>query len=121
MAPYKWGHFCLNTNLALFKKALDIDIKELKMLKKTKLSDYGLVYFDLTQKELNLVGKYALINKKSTRTYTVYVEYPQEIEEIDVLADNTCEARSIATSVLEIEYEPGGKIVHIEERFGWYF
>jgi len=68
------------------------------------------------------------VHKRSKR-YTADVKYvwddaigPDDytIEEIDVNAVSEEQARRITEAALAKDYEPGGKIVRIQERFGWY-
>ena len=47
------------------------------------------------------------------QTYTVYVEFPDGIEELDVTALNSAEARHKAEAELSAHYLPGGRIVLI--------
>lgn len=42
------------------------------------------------------------------------------VEEIDVDAATDLHAREIAALALARDYEPGGRIVAVEERIGWY-
>ncbi|MFJ6550022.1 hypothetical protein [Microbacterium sp. NPDC091676] len=58
-------------------------------------------------------------------TYTGFVRfadpgYPDTIEEIDVVATSAEEARERIEQTLVDDYEPGGTIVHIEQRTGLY-
>ncbi|WP_136053593.1 hypothetical protein [Microbacterium sp. K5D] len=58
-------------------------------------------------------------------TFTGYVRfgnpgYPDIIEEIDVVATSPEEAREAIQKELDDDYEPGGTIAHIEQRFGLY-
>lgn len=57
-----------------------------------------------------------------TERFTVYVEYrfgPEpddtEIEEVDVRAATDRHAREITAAALKRDYEPGGKIVHVDK------
>lgn len=54
--------------------------------------------------------------------YTAFVNYEfdgfVETEEIDVDAQTPGHAREIAQAALARDYEPGGKIVHVEELQG---
>lgn len=75
------------------------------------------------------------------RRYTAYVAYPVDqdapqipngrlldavregdayLEEIDVDAATPRHAREVATAALAADYEPGGRIVAVEERIGLY-
>ncbi len=45
---------------------------------------------------------------------------PGAIEEIDVNATDEDDAREIAAAALARDYDPGGRILGAEERFGWY-
>jgi hypothetical protein len=61
-------------------------------------------------------------------TYTGFIAWgpgpPYDgVEEIDVRATNEREAREQVQQQLDKpgEYEPGGRVVHIEERFGLFF
>lgn len=65
----------------------------------------------------------SLRSDNPTSIFTIYVEWrygPEEddtdVEEIDVRAATERHAREIATAALERDYEPGGKIVHVERR-----
>lgn len=56
-------------------------------------------------------------------TYTGFIRfanpgYPDIIEEIDVVATSTEEAREHIQQELDDDYEPGGTIAHIERREG---
>ncbi|MDZ8200623.1 hypothetical protein RZO50_03810 [Microbacterium sp. SSW1-59] len=56
-------------------------------------------------------------------TYTGFIRfanpgYPDSIEEIDVVANTTEEARQRIQQELDDDYEPGGIIAHIEQRMG---
>lgn len=56
-------------------------------------------------------------------TYTGFIRfanpgYPDSIEEIDVVANTTDEARQRIQQELDDDYEPGGIIAHIEQRMG---
>lgn len=58
-------------------------------------------------------------------TYTGFVRFPNPghpaiIEEIDVVATSTSEARQRIEQTLVDDYEPGGTIVHIEQRVGYF-
>ena len=58
-------------------------------------------------------------------TYTGFIrfpnpDFPDSIEEIDVVATSTDEARQRILQELDDDYEPGGIIAHIEQRFGLY-
>lgn len=57
-------------------------------------------------------------------TYTAFIVYPKYgddiAEEIDVIADSPGEARELAQAELDRNYEPGGEIFAMEERFGLY-
>lgn len=46
--------------------------------------------------------------------------YPDSIEEIDVVAPSTDEARQRIQQELDDDYEPGGIIAHIEQRGGFF-
>lgn len=53
--------------------------------------------------------------------YTIYVEFEKVgVEEIDVDARNEQYAKDVGKQVLARDYQPGGKILHIEQRFGLY-
>lgn len=71
------------------------------------------------------------------RRFTAFVFYPDDPasnaldvdalgtvdgidEEIDVNATTEEQARLVALAALVRDYEPGGRIVEIEERHGWY-
>lgn len=57
-------------------------------------------------------------------TYTVYAEFPElGIEEVDVQATSEADAREKAAVVLNSDYMPNWKIVHIAWRApaGWLF
>jgi hypothetical protein len=63
------------------------------------------------------------IAAEKAEVYTVFVNYkygpgPDQFstEEIDVIAATRGHAEAIALAALKRDYEPGGKIVHIEER-----
>ena len=55
------------------------------------------------------------------RTFTVYVLFPSGgVEEIDVQARSREAARAQAKKELAADYNPGGKIVDVQERAaGW--
>jgi hypothetical protein len=59
-------------------------------------------------------------------TYTGFVRFPDPgypdsiIEEVDVVATSTEQARERIQQQLDDDYEPGGIIIHIEQRFGLY-
>ena len=59
-------------------------------------------------------------------TYTGYVRFPNPgqpdsiIEEVDVVATSTEEARELIQQQLDDDYEPEGIIIRIEQRFGLY-
>lgn len=76
-------------------------------------------------------------SRKAPSRFTVFVLFPFDpaaaaldvdalgtvdgsVEEIDVNASDQDDARAIATAALEKDYEPGGRIVNVEERIGWY-
>lgn len=69
-----------------------------------------------------LVGEHAAW--ETLRRYTAFVRYSvyglDSIEEIDVDAGSEDEARRVAEAALARDYEPGGSIAGLEERFGWY-
>ena len=55
------------------------------------------------------------------RVYTGYVRFPHgDVEEIDVFARGPREARRQIVARLGADYEPGGHINRVVERFGWY-
>lgn len=58
-------------------------------------------------------------------TYTGFVRfpnpgYPDSIEEVDVVASSTQEARVAIQKTLDDDYEAGGIIAHIEQRLGFF-
>lgn len=58
-------------------------------------------------------------------TYTGFVRfanpgYPDTIEEVDVVATSTEEARQRIQQTLDDDYEPGGIIAHVEQRVGYF-
>jgi len=58
---------------------------------------------------------------RSTSRYTGFIEYDGEIcEEIDVDAADSIAARALILDELKRNYEPGGKLVRVEQRFGLY-
>lgn len=60
----------------------------------------------------------------SLNRYTIFVSWDggKSIdEEIDIDAANEIQARNIAEELLKTDYEPGGKIIEIQERFGLYW
>jgi hypothetical protein len=76
-------------------------------------------------------GKYYLNENKEKKghTYTGFISFPSQRaetpgqieEEIDVVAKNPNEAKEMIKAILKDEYEPNGKIEHLEERFGLFF
>lgn len=69
------------------------------------------------------------VEKTELRRFTVFVKFTidadesdgfVEIEEIDVDATDEIQARDVAGRALEADYESGGSIYRVEERFGWY-
>ena len=75
-------------------------------------------------------------------TWTAYICYPYDpaalaldndgllevtksggasVEEIDVQASSYEAAMESAQQVMDEHYDPNGRIVHLEERQGWYF
>ena len=53
-------------------------------------------------------------------TYNDGPEIWSSIEEIDVNAEDNSDAWIVAGQALVNDYEDGGRIVKVEERFGWY-
>lgn len=64
------------------------------------------------------------VETEGLRRYTAWVKFSidgfDEIEEIDVDARDEGEARDVASRAIESDYEDGGVIQRVEERFGWY-
>ena len=48
-------------------------------------------------------------------------EYVGTIEEVDVDASDSSDARIIAEVALRLYYQDGWRVIHVEERFGLYF
>lgn len=80
-------------------------------------------------------GAYQRVEKglRPLKRFTAFVRYvygapeighPDEewssIEEIDVNAEDESDAWIVAGQALVNDYEPGGHIVRVEERIGWY-
>lgn len=66
-------------------------------------------------------------DRDEMKRYTAYVKYvygddkeDYSIEEIDINAYSSDEARRIAQAALDRDYEPNGKITEIREQWGWY-
>lgn len=63
------------------------------------------------------------VERDGLRRYTAFVRFGEDeyaIEEIDVDARSEGEARDVARRALDADYEEGGVIFRVEERFGWY-
>lgn len=66
------------------------------------------------------------VERDELRRFTAFVRFDFDegdeyaIEEIDVDARDENEARDVARRALDVDYEPDGVIVRVEERFGWY-
>jgi len=58
----------------------------------------------------------------TSRRYTIFVTFPafNTVEEIDVDAASPTQAKDLAQIELDRDYEPGGVITRVVERFGWY-
>lgn len=52
--------------------------------------------------------------------YTIFVEYPEHIEELDIDAVDKGAAKKLAEIELAENYEPGGKIIEVRKREGLY-
>ena len=75
-------------------------------------------------------GAYARAERSSDyplRRYTAFIRYNwgdgddnSSIEEIDIDARDDTDARVIASAALAQDYEPGGRIIRVDERIGWY-
>jgi hypothetical protein len=85
----------------------------LSQVEDSKSPQWGM-YFDLA---LNKAAS------ERANVFTVFVNYkfgpgPDDFstEEIDVIAATVTHAKDIAKAALARDYEPGGKIVHVEER-----
>lgn len=58
--------------------------------------------------------------EQAVKVYTGHVRYPHgDVEEIDVEARSPREARRQIAAKLEEEYNLGGRITRVVERFGW--
>lgn len=55
------------------------------------------------------------------KVYTGYIRFDRySVEEIDIAACDKAEARKLIKRRLREGYDPGGKIIRIIQRVGWY-